>query len=155
MKLKPQVFERTSREFGILKVDLFEYRINHKIAEYISWEQDSIPIATDAFSAKWNTKFYHIFSPCSLLWKAVAKIYRRNRKCKVDMPKWTAQHWYQNLMNKANHNHTTITRRPNSTTGSGETTSATPRDAHAATRNDSEKLHSLHQKMHIQQILIN
>ena len=71
------------------------------------------------------------------------------------MPKWTAQHWYPNLMKKANHDHTTITRRPNSTTGSRETTSATPRDAHTATRNDSEKLHSLHQKMHIQEILIN
>ena len=135
LKLKPQVFERTSREFSILKLDLFEYRINQKIAEYISWEQDSIPIATDTFSAKWNTKFYHIFSPCSLLWKAVAKIYRRNRKCKVDMPKWKAQHWYPNLMNKANHNHTTI-----------------PGDL--IQLQDPEKLHPLHQEMHIQQLVM-
>ena len=71
------------------------------------------------------------------------------------MPKWTTQHWNQNIMKKGNHKHTTITRRPNSTIRSRETTSATPRDAHTTTRNDPEKLHPLHRKMHIQQIVIN
>ena len=62
------------------------------------------------------------------------------------MHKWTAQQWYPNLMRKVNHNHTTITSRPNSTTGSRKTTSATPRDAHTATGNDPEKLHLLNQR---------
>ena len=155
MKLKPQVFERNFRKFGVPKLGLFAYRINHKIARCFSRKQDFIPIAIDAFSAKWNTEFYYIFSPCSLLWKAVAKIHGHNTKCKLDMPRWTTQHWYPNLLNKTNHNHTTITRRSNSATGSRETTSATLRDTHITTRNDPDKLHLLHQKMHIQQIVIN
>ena len=155
MKLKPQVFQRTSRKFGIPKLELFAYRINHQIARYISRKQGPIPIAIDAFSAKWNTEFYHIFSPCSLVWKAVAKIHGHNTKCKVDMARWTTQNWHPNLMNKTNHNNTTITRRPNSTIGFRETTSATLRDTHITTRNDPEKLHLLHRKMHIQQIVIN
>ena len=35
LQLKPQLFEKISREFSILKIDLFAYRINHHIERYV------------------------------------------------------------------------------------------------------------------------
>lgn len=35
LQLKPQLFEKVSREFSILKIDLFAYRINHHIERYV------------------------------------------------------------------------------------------------------------------------
>ena len=92
MKLKPQVFERNFRKFGVPKLGLFAYRINHKIARCFSRKQDSIPIAIDAFSAKWNTEFYYIFSPCSLLWKAIAKMHGT-----IQNVKWTCPDGQHNI----------------------------------------------------------
>ena len=125
-------------EFGIPKRDLFAYRINHQIERYISWKQDSKAIAIDAFSVKWNTKFFQIYSPCSLLGNLEAKMHRDNTKCIADMPKWTTQHWYQSLMKKAKNS-----------------TIIQPSLGNLIQPQDPEKLHLLHQKMRIQQLLIN
>ena len=73
-KLSTQLFQKISGMFGTPTLDLFASRINYQIDRCISWKPDPKAQATDAFSIHWNTKFYYIFPPFSLLGKVTAKI---------------------------------------------------------------------------------
>ena len=66
----------------------FCLRINHQIDRYISWKPDPKARSIDDFSIKWNTEFYYIFPPFSLLGKETAKIYRDKTKAIAVIPKW-------------------------------------------------------------------
>ena len=68
-------------------LDIFASRINHQIDRFIFWKPDQKVLATNAFSIKWNTEFYYIFPPFSLLGKMTAKIYRDKTKAIVVIPK--------------------------------------------------------------------
>ena len=73
-KLSTQLFQKISGMFGTPTLDLFASRINYQIDRCISWKPDPKAQATDAFSIKWDTKFYYIFRTFSLLGKVTAKI---------------------------------------------------------------------------------
>ena len=45
-----------------------------EVDRYISWKPDPKALSIDSFSIKWNTEFYSIFPPFSLLGKGTAKI---------------------------------------------------------------------------------
>ena len=100
-KFSTHLFQKISRMFGNPTLDLFASRINYQTDRYISWEPDPKALAIDAFSIKWNTEFYYIFPPFSLLGKVTAKIYRDKTKAIVVIPKWPTKHWYPNLLRKA------------------------------------------------------
>ena len=136
-KLSTYLFQKISRMFGNPKVDLFASRINYQIHKYISWKPDPKALAIDAFSIKWNTEFYYIFPPFSLLGKVTAKIYRDKTKAIVVIPKWPTQHWYPNLLRKATKSMT-----------------ITPSAKNLVQPQDPQKVHPLHQKLHLQVLLI-
>ena len=135
-KLTTYLFQKISRIFGNSKVDLFASRINYEIHKYISWKPDPKALAIDAFSIKWNTEFYYIFPPFSLLGKVTAKIYRDKTKAIVVIPKWPTQHWYRNLLRKE------------------KKSPITPSAKNLVQPQDPQKVHPLHQKLHLQVLLI-
>ena len=79
-KLSFHLFQKISSMFGNPTLDFFASCINYQIYRYISWKPDPKALAIDAFSIKWNTEFYYIFPPFSLLGKVTAKMYRDKTK---------------------------------------------------------------------------
>ena len=136
-KLSTHLFKKISSMFGNPTLDLFASRINHKVDRYISWKPDPKALAIDAFSIKWTTEFYYIFPPFSLLGKGTAKIYRDKTKAMVVIPKWPTQHWYPSLLRKA--------------TGS---MIITPSAKNLVQPQNPQKVHPMHQKLHLQVILV-
>ena len=65
-KLSTHLFQKILSMFGNPTLDLFASRINYQIDRYISWKPDPKALAIDAFSIKWNTEFYYIFSLLAL-----------------------------------------------------------------------------------------
>ena len=95
---------------------------------YISWKPDPKALAIGAFSIKWNTEFYYIFPPFSLLGKVAAKTYRDKIKAIVVIPKWSAQHWYPKLLRKATKSMTITPSAKNpQTPGSTKSSPTTPK----------------------------
>ena len=95
---------------------------------YISWKPDPKALAIGAFSIKWNTEFYYIFPPFSLLGKVAAKTYRDKIKAIVVIPKWSAQHWYPKLLRKATKSMTITPSSKNpQTPGSTKSSPTTPK----------------------------
>ena len=131
-------FQKISSIFGNPTLDLFASRINYQIDRYISWKPDPKALAIGAFSIKWNTEFYYIFPPFSLLGKVTAKIYRDKTKAIAVIPKWPTQHCYLSLLRKATRSMT-----------------ITPSVKNLVQLQDPKKIHSLHQKLHLQVLLIN
>ena len=86
-KLNTHLFGKISSMFGNPTLYLFASCINHQIGWYISGKPDPIALAIDAFSIKWNTKFYYIFPSFSLLEKVAPKNYRYKTKDIVVIPK--------------------------------------------------------------------
>ena len=82
------------------------------------------------FSVKWNTEFYYIFPPFSLLEKVTAKIYRDKTKAIVVIPNWPTQHWYSSLLSNKKHDYNTISKKfgtaPGFTKSSPATSKASP-----------------------------
>ena len=112
----------------ICRYDLFASRINYQIDRYIFWKPDPKVLAIDAFSIKWNTEFYYIFPPFSLLKKVTTKIYRDKMKAIVVIRKWPTQHWSPKLLRRATRS-MTITpsaTTPGSTKSSPTTSKASP-----------------------------
>ena len=72
-KLSTHLFLKISSMFGNPTLDLFASCINYQIHMYLSWKPGPKALATDAFSIKWNTGFYYIFLPFSMLGKVTAK----------------------------------------------------------------------------------
>ena len=146
-KLSTHLLQKISSMFGNSALDLFASHINYQIDRYISWKPDPKALAIDAFSIKWSTEFYYIFiifyfiiiSPFSLLGKVTAKIYRDKTKAIVVIwPKWSTQHWYPSLLRKATRSMT-----------------ITPSAKNLVQPQDPQKVHPLHQKLHLQVLLIN
>ena len=136
-KLNPDIFNKVTKLLGTPSIDLFASRINYQIKRYVSWKPDPKAIAIDAFSLKWDSEFYYIFPPFSLLGKVAAKIYKDHTKCIVLMPKWTTQHWYPNLMKLAK-----------------ATFLITPATQNLIQPQNPTLVHPLHKKMHLQAVLI-
>ena len=86
-KLSTHLFQKISNMFGNPTLDLFASRINYQIDRYTLWKPDPKALAIDSFSIKWNTEFYYIFPPFSLLGKVTAKIYGDKMKAIVVIPK--------------------------------------------------------------------
>ena len=70
------------------RMNPFASRINHQIEKCISWKTEPGAIAIDTYSVKWNTEFYYIFPPFSLLGKGAAITHLDNTNCMMVMPKW-------------------------------------------------------------------
>ena len=81
------LFKKITSTLGIVTVDLFAFQINYQINKYMSWKPEPRAMAIDKFSIKWNTEFYHIFPPFSLLGKVASKIVRDQTQCIITIPK--------------------------------------------------------------------
>ena len=136
-KLSSHLFQKIPSMSGNPTLDLVVSRINHQIDRYISWIPDPKALAIDAFSIKWNTEFYYIFPPFSLLGKVTEKVYRDKTKVIVVIPKWPTQHWYSSLWRKAT-----------------RSMIITPSAKNLLQSQDPQKVHPLDQKLHLQVLLI-
>ena len=136
-KLSTHLFQKISSMFGNPTLDLLASHINYQIHRYISCKPDPKALAIDAFSIKWKTEFYYIFPPFSLLGKVTAKIYREKTKPIVVILNWPTQHWYSNLLRKA-----------------AKSMTIPPSAKNLVQPQDPHKVHPLHQKLHLQVLLI-
>ena len=94
-------------------------------------------LANNALSIKWSIECCYIFLPFSLLGKVTAKINRDKTKAIVVIPKWPTQHWYPSLLRKVTRSMT-----------------ITPSAKKLVQSQDSQKVHLLHRKLHLQVLLI-
>ena len=136
-KLSTHLFQNLSGISGKPTLEIFASRINHQMDKYIPWKPDPKALASDAFSIKRNADFCYIFPPFSLLGKVTAKIYRDKTKAVVILPTRLTQHWYHSLWRKA-----------------ARSMIITPLVKSLAQPQDSQKVRPLHQKLHLQVLLI-
>jgi len=92
--LSDTIFSQICKIFGKPKVDLFASRSNHKLPLYVTWEPQPGSWKTDAFSFSWDTIFYYIFPPFSLLPRVLHKIQQDKAHAIVVAPRWTGQPWH-------------------------------------------------------------
>ena len=119
-------------KYGNPKLDLFTSCINYQIERYISWKPVPKAVAIEVFPIQWNNEFCYIFLPFSLLGKETAWIYRDKTKAIVVIPKCPPT-----LMRKATRSMT-----------------ITPPAKNLVQSQDPPKVHLLHQKLHLQVLLI-
>ena len=136
-KLSTHLFQKISGMFGNTTLDLFASCIDYLIDRYISWKSDPEALAIDAFSIKWNTEFYYIFLPFSLLGEVTVNIYRDKTKAIVVITICPTQHWYPILLRKAT-----------------RSMAITPSAKNLVQPQDPQRVNRLHQKLHLQVLLI-
>ena len=136
-KLGTHLFQKISSMFGNPMLDLFVSRINYQINRYIFWKPDPKALAIDVFSIKFNTEFYYVFPPSSLLRKVTAKIYRDKTKVIIVIPKWFTPHCYSSLLRKATRSMAII-----------------PSAKNLVQSQYPQKVHPLHPALHLQVLLI-
>lgn len=93
--LNKRYFSKIVRQFGEPNIDLFASKINKKCDIYISWLKDPDSMSTDAFTIRWEKKWYFFaFPPFSIVGRVLKKIIQDKAIGIVVVPHWPTQHWY-------------------------------------------------------------
>ena len=132
-KLSTHLFQKISSMFGNPKLDLIASRINFQIHRYISWKPGLKALAIDMLFQSWNTEFYYIFPPFSLLGKVTAKNIQMQNKSNWSYTQMTHTTLVPEPLEKSNEKHDYIT----------------PSAKNLVQPQDPQKVHPLHQKLHL------
>ena len=93
------VFSSLSKAIAFpLKIDLFADRLNYKISNYISWDNDPYSSLVNAFSFKWLENVY-LFPPIPLIDRVLNKF--ENDKVTnglIICPYWPSKPWFPKLL---------------------------------------------------------
>jgi len=92
-KLSLKVFHDLCHWFYEPIIDLFASYQTNQCKEYYSWYPDPHSIGVDAFTFKWNNKFY-AFPPFCLISRTLQKIIADKCEGIVVVPCWYSQPWY-------------------------------------------------------------
>ena len=84
------------RVFSKPLIDLFAAASNHVCDKYVTLTYDANAYATDAFTLTWNMHSL-IFSPFSLVGRAVRKLYQDRTKGILVILAWNTQPWYPDI----------------------------------------------------------
>ena len=92
-QLHSAIFCKIIDMLGTSDIDLFECRLNHQLAKYVSWKPDPGACHIDAFSFSWSGKFVYIFPPFSLLNRCLQKLENDKALVLLIAPMWPTQVW--------------------------------------------------------------
>lgn len=67
------IFSKSTDILGTPKIDMFVYRLDKQLPQYVSWKPDPGACHVGAFSFSSSGKFLYIFPPCSLLSRCFAE----------------------------------------------------------------------------------
>ena len=71
------IFDFAVEYFGIKSdIDLFASIYNNQLPIYVAYKPDPSPMATDAFSLKWDDKLFYLFPPFSVITSCLQKIHQ-------------------------------------------------------------------------------
>ena len=97
--INDKIFESICKKLNYFpNIDCFANRINHKVANYISYRPDPNAKYINAFTVNWSTlKNPYFFPPFSLVGKVLQKL--RTDQCQglIVTPDWPTQTWYTTL----------------------------------------------------------
>ena len=92
------VFESIENQYGILDIDLFASRLNHKIEPYVSWRPDPNAKAINAFTLNWGQFCAYMFPPFSVLGAVLQKIRKDEATAVLIFPVWPTRPWFSTLL---------------------------------------------------------
>lgn len=90
-------FGKICKSFFIPTRDLFATHLTKQCSKFVSWLPDPESEAVDAFSIKWNSKFY-AFPPFNMIAKVLRKIEVDQVYGIVVVPNWPTQPWYPRFL---------------------------------------------------------
>ena len=96
--LNRAVFHWMQQILGPCQMDLFAARLNHQLANYVSWRPDPFAQATNAFRLSWKGLDGYAFPPFGLIGKCLQKIRQEQGTITMVVPQWHSQVWYPTLM---------------------------------------------------------
>ena len=99
--LSINIFHEICEMWGTPEIDLFASRGNRKLDKYVSWHPEPESWAIDAFTLKWDTNFYYVFPPFSLVGRVARKLMLDKANALLVTPQWKTQPWYAAAMNWA------------------------------------------------------
>ena len=88
------LFDRICRDWGTPEVDLFASRNNRKCDIYVSWKPEPESWKVDAFTFKWEMKFFYVFPPFSLIARVARKLKIEGSSAILVTPHWPSQPWF-------------------------------------------------------------
>ena len=74
------------------------FKLNHKLAKYVSFQPEPSAFAVNAFSIEWTGALYYIFSPFSLISKVLQKLEEDKTEAVMIARLWTTQVWWEALI---------------------------------------------------------
>ena len=96
--LNPTIFERISRRFPDLEVDLFATRLTSQLARFYSWRPDPMAEATDALLQDWRSVRGYANPPWNLVGRVLARVEEQTADLVLVAPVWPSQPWYPKLL---------------------------------------------------------
>lgn len=97
--LVPRVFDIIHQMWPLLRVDLFASRLNHKLANYVSFLPDPQAFGVDAFTLKWCECDMYSFPPFSILHRVLHKVEEDQVEQMILVaPIWPTQVWFPVLL---------------------------------------------------------
>ena len=73
-KLSPRVFRNLCQKLGTPEIDLFASRTSHQLPRYMSWKEDPLCLAVDAFQQDWSEIFPYAFPPFCLIPRVLCQV---------------------------------------------------------------------------------
>ena len=80
--------------FGKPDIDLFASRSNKKCNKYLSWKNDPLALATDAFTKSWRSYFFYPFPPFSITGRILNKIKSEVSRGILVFPYWLSHPFF-------------------------------------------------------------
>lgn len=97
--LVPRIFDIIHQMWPLLRVDLFASRLNHKLANYVSFLPDPQAFGVDAFTLKWCECDMYSFPPFSILHRVLHKVEEDQVEQMILVaPIWPTQVWFPVLL---------------------------------------------------------
>ncbi|XP_077978269.1 uncharacterized protein LOC144433780 [Glandiceps talaboti] len=102
-KLKQSIFKDLMKIRGPCKIDLFAFRLNTQLPQYMSWKPDPQSVAVEVFQHPWGVSHNYAFPPFCLIGRCLAKVRRGSGKADLILitPVWPPQPWYPMILEMA------------------------------------------------------
>ena len=97
--LSQEVFNAIQERWGKCDIDLFAFRLNFKVPQYVSWRPNPGAQFINALLMNWKPHYFYAFPPFSLLATCLQKIEQDQSTGILIVPMWTTQPWFTLLLN--------------------------------------------------------
>ena len=97
-QLKPVIFGRITRLWGLIEMDLFASRLTAQCPAFFSWQPYPYAVARDAFLQDWSQIKGYPNPPWSLFGRVLSKVQMDRARTILVAPVWKTQPWYPLLL---------------------------------------------------------